>query len=109
MRSARSALASHRLWASDIPRQPTLLAAERLHEVGDDVVDVLEADRDAHGAVVDPKLGALLGADAHVRRRGGMRDQALGIAEVVGDVDELQPVQPLARCPLARPAIEGYD
>src|SRR5688572_31962400 len=84
-------------------------SAQRLYQVGDDVLGVLEADRDAHGAVADAELGALLGADAHVRRGRGMGHQALRVAEVVGDVYKLQAVQRLEGGPLAGLEVEGDD
>src|SRR5438128_927678 len=84
-------------------------AAERLHEVRDDVLDVLEADRNAHGAVADAELGPLLGADAHVRRGRWMGHHALGVAQVVGDVDELQAIERLEGRPFAGLDVEGDD
>src|SRR4051812_35614099 len=61
---------------------------ERLLEVLGDVLDILEPDRDADEAVVDAELGALRRADLRMRRRRRVGDEALRVAEVVGDVDE---------------------
>ena len=40
-----------------------------------------------------PSCGALRGRQPLVRRRRRMRDQALGVAEIVGDADELERVE----------------
>src|SRR5262249_34023701 len=52
-----------------------------------EVLERLEADREAQHAVADPELGAGGRLQALVRRRRRVRDDALGIAEVVRDLD----------------------
>src|ERR1700675_756362 len=46
---------------------------------------MFEADRQPHQSVGDADLGAM-------RRRRRVRDQALGVAEIVADADELERV-----------------
>ncbi len=60
-------------------------------------------------AVADAELGPLLGANAHVRRGRRVGHHALGVAQVVGDVDQLQAVQRLEAGGLAALDVEGHD
>src|SRR4051794_35627196 len=68
-------------------------------QILDDVVGMLEPDRQAHQAVADAEFGALLGLQSLVRRRGRMGNQALGVAEIVRDPHQpervLKPESPL--------------
>ena len=48
---------------------------------------VLEPGREPHQPVADAEFGALLRRQPLVRGRRRMRDQALGVAEIVGDAD----------------------
>ena len=57
------------------------------------VFGVLQSHRQAHLAVGDAHAGAFFRLQALVRRGGGMGDQALGVAQVVGNVDQLQGVE----------------
>src|SRR3546814_13567034 len=63
----------------------------------DDVGGVLEADRKAQQAVADAECGAILRLQTLVRRRRRMGDEALGVAEIVGDVDKAQRVHQAKR------------
>ena len=78
-------------------------------EVVDEVADVLEADRDAQHAVGDADRGARLGRQPAVRRRRRVGDERLRVAEVVGDVDDLQRVHQRERLVLASVELEGDD
>ena len=62
-----------------------------------------EPDRQAHQPVADAELGALLGLEPLVRRRRRMGDQALGVAEIVGDAHELERILKAERAPSCRP------
>src|SRR5262245_59500479 len=53
----------------------------------------LQANRQAQHAVGDAKLRARLGLQALVGGGGGMRDKALGVAQIVGDPDKPQGVE----------------
>jgi hypothetical protein len=62
----------------------------RLLEVGDEVVDVLEADRDADQVVgVTPVATWSSGRELLVRGGGRMDDQRLGVADVGEQAEEL--------------------
>src|ERR1700751_4720555 len=53
---------------------------------------MFEADREPYQSVGDPDLGPLRWGGPLMRRRRRMRDQALGVAEIVADADELERV-----------------
>ena len=53
---------------------------------------MFEADGNAHQAVADAELGALRRREPLVRGRRRMGDEALGVAEIVADADELERV-----------------
>jgi acyl-CoA synthetase (AMP-forming)/AMP-acid ligase II len=71
---------------------------QRLVEIGDDVVDVLDADRQAHIARRHAGLQLLLGRQLRMRRAGRMDGEAARVADV-GDV-----IEHLERVDEARPA-----
>src|SRR5262249_17177535 len=52
---------------------------ERLIEIGDEIIRVLEPDRQPHQAVIDAERGAFLRLEAMVGRGGGVSDQALAV------------------------------
>ena len=58
---------------------------ERRRQILDQIVRMLEADREADEAFADAELGAVLGLQPLVRRRRRMGDEALGVAEIVRD------------------------
>src|SRR5579863_5280454 len=74
---------------------------ERLIEIGNEVGRVLEANRQAHQAVVDAERGALLRLEAVMGGGGGVRDQALAVSEVVRDQDEPERILETERALLA--------
>src|SRR5580658_3201202 len=65
---------------------------QRLAEVGQDVVDVLQPDREAHIALSDAGGALLLDAELRVRGAGGVDGEAARIADVSDMVEELQRV-----------------
>src|SRR3546814_10435193 len=73
----------------------------------DDVGGVLEADRKAQQAVADAECGAILRLQTLVRRRRRMGDEALGVAEIVGDVDKAKRVHPAKRARLSAGDLTG--
>src|ERR1039458_4452882 len=62
---------------------------------------MLEAGREADKALTDPKLAARLRRQPLMRRGCRMGDEALGIAEIVGDPRQLQRVEKAERPGLA--------
>ena len=82
---------------------------ERLREILDQVVDVFEADRKPHHPLADAKMGALLRLQALVGRRRGMGQQALGVAEIVGNADDRERVGHCERAGLAALDLEGDE
>src|SRR5471032_457348 len=58
---------------------------------------MLEAGREADKALTDPKLTARLRRQPLMRRGCRMGDEALGIAEIVGDPCQLQRVEATER------------
>ena len=66
---------------------------QRPQQILDQIVGVLEPDRQAHQPVADAELGALRRRQPLMRGGGRMRDQALGVAEIVGDGDQLEPIE----------------
>ena len=64
------------------PPSQELDSGQRLLEVGDDVGDVLDADREADDVRAGAGGDLLLGGELAMGGRGGMNDQALGVADV---------------------------
>mmetsp|Transcript_373 Transcript_373/g.1076 ORF Transcript_373/g.1076 Transcript_373/m.1076 type:complete len:443 (+) Transcript_373:144-1472(+) len=58
------------------------LRFERLSEICADVVDVLDANRDANHVLRDARRGLLFGRELLVRRRRGVNDERLGVTDV---------------------------
>src|SRR5690606_9351555 len=70
---------------------------ERLIEVLEDVVDVLDAHREAHKIGGDAGRKLLGFGELRVRRRGGVDDEAARVADVREEAEELDAVdEPLA-------------
>src|SRR6185437_12934180 len=65
---------------------------QRLVEIGDEVGGILDPDREPHQPVIDAQRGAVFGLQAMMRRRRRMRDEALGVAEIVGNLDQSERV-----------------
>ncbi len=54
---------------------------QRLVEVGNQIIDVLDADRESHQAIVDADGGTLRRGNGGMRHQCGMLDQAFHAAE----------------------------
>ncbi len=65
---------------------------QRLPDISDQIVGVLEADRNPQRSRPDAEFGASVLGEVLVRRRRRMGDQALGVAEIVGDLDDIERV-----------------
>ncbi len=70
---------------------------------------ILESDRKTHQPLADAQFGARLGRQALMRRCGGVGDQALGIAEIVRNLDHLQCIGEAECALLAACDLEGDD
>src|SRR5687768_1889129 len=76
-----------------LARIGTLSGPERLRQILDQVLRILEPDRQPQHPVGDAEALPLLRREPLMRGGGGMGDEALRIAEIVRDVDELEAVQ----------------
>ena len=65
---------------------------QRLADVRDQIVGVFEADRHPQRSRPDAEFGARIVGKVLVRGRRRMGDQALGVAEIVGDLHDVQRV-----------------
>src|SRR5471032_2455811 len=72
--------------------RPLRLSQRRL-EILDQIVAMFEAGREADKPFADAEFGARLRRQPLVRRRRGMGDEALGVAEIVRYPRDLQPVE----------------
>ena len=74
------------VWACMKPSRASpssgLASADRLFQIGDDVVDILDADRQAHHFGSGARLLQLLGRQLAVGRRGRMDDERARVAEI---------------------------
>jgi hypothetical protein len=84
-------------------RTPEAETASACFDVGDDVVDVLDAHRDAHQILRDAGARQFLGVELAVRGRGRVAGERLGVADVDQPQDHLQRVDELGARVLARP------
>src|SRR5215510_145490 len=71
------------------------------NEVFDDIIVMFQPAREPHQSIADAELRAGGGREALVRRGRRMRDQALGVAEIVADLDELERILKTERASLA--------
>src|SRR5690349_12440062 len=67
--------------------------SERLIEVGDEVVDILDADGKANERVADAERAALLGRERGVRHDRGMLDEAFDAAQALGEREDLDALE----------------
>ena len=67
-------------------------------QVGAQVVDVLDADRQPHQRVADAERRARLGRDRRVRHDRRVLDQALDAAQALGEREDLAPPRGSAAC-----------
>src|SRR5690606_32175215 len=84
-------------------------ARERILQVSDQVLDVLDTDRQADQRVVDTERLALLGRNRRMRHQARMVDETLDAAQTFRDREQAQALQHLAR--LVQPALheERHD
>src|SRR5271167_2806135 len=82
---------------------------QRRQHVLDDVVGMLEPYRKAYQAVADTEFGALRRSQPLMRRRRRMRDEALGVAEIIADANELERILEAERGVLAALDVEGDE
>src|SRR3974390_1912148 len=66
-------------------------------EVSDQIVRILDADRETDQGVGDTELLAHVGCDRGVRHQRGMLDQALHAAETLGQREQAAALQKAAR------------
>src|SRR6185312_2013214 len=76
-----------------VERSLRLHVLQRSVEILDYVIRMFESRGEADEAFADAEFGARLRREPLMRGRGGVRDQALGVAEIVGDPRELEPVE----------------
>src|SRR5204862_91989 len=67
----------------------TMALLERVFQLGDEVVDVLDADRQAHQAFVDAELGAHVLGQRGVGHDRRVLDEALDAAQALGEGEQL--------------------
>src|SRR3954470_20845688 len=80
---------------------------QRRREILDQIVGMLEPGGEADEALADAERGAVLRLEALVRRRRGMGDETLGVAEIVRDLRELELVEHAERRRLATLDLEA--
>ena len=76
---------------------------QRRLQILDQIVAVFEPDREPDKALADAEFGARFGRQPLMRGGGGMGDEALGVAEIVGDPRDLQRVERAERRRPCRP------
>ena len=76
-------------------------------EIGGEVLEGFEAHRKAQQAIANVELGARLRTDAVMRRGGRVRDQRLGVTEIVGNLDQAEGVLQREGAGLAALHLEG--
>ena len=92
-----------------LDRRPRATPLQRRHQILDHIVGMLEPARQPHQAVADAELGARRRRQALMRRGRRMGDQALGVAEIVGDAHELERVLEAERAGLAALDLERHQ
>lgn len=68
-------------------------AFQRLVEIVAQILDILNADGDAHERIVDPKLLAALGRNGGVSHDAWVLDEAFNAAKGLGEREEFDPFQ----------------
>src|ERR687896_535368 len=66
---------------------------QRLRKILDQIIRMLEPGGEADKALADAELGARLRRQPLMRRGRRMGDEALGVAEIVGDARDLQRIE----------------
>src|SRR2546430_3035007 len=80
---------------------------QRRRKILDQIVGMLEPARKANEAFADAELSARLRCQPLMRRRRGMGDEALGVAEIVRDARDPQRVEAAERGLLAALDLEA--
>src|SRR5262245_4971931 len=80
---------------------------QRREQILHHVVGVLQPAGEPQQAIADAELGARRRREALVRGGRGMRDQALGVAEIIADADEPERILDAKRRSLAALDLEG--
>ena len=80
---------------------------QRLVEVLDQIVGMFEPGGEADEAFADAELGTRFQREALMRGGGGMRDEALGVAQIVADDHKLERVLEAERRGLAALDLEA--
>src|ERR1700756_4179577 len=80
---------------------------QRLIEILDQIVGMLEPGGEADEAVADAEFGARLRLQPLMGGGRRMGDEALGIAEIVGDARELERIEAAERARLAALDLEA--
>src|SRR5207244_10102370 len=80
---------------------------QRRRKILDQIIGMLEPGREANEAFADAEFGARLRRQPLMRRGRGMGDEALGVAEIVGDARDLQRVEAAERGLLAALDLEA--
>src|SRR6185369_16741781 len=80
---------------------------QRRRQILDQIVRMLEPRGEADEALADAERGAVFRLQALMRRGCRMRDEALGVAEIVRDLRELQLVEHAERGRLAALDLEA--
>ena len=93
------------------PKQTALFShrSEAFFKVGDDVVDVLRADRQANGVRADAARKQLLFRQLRMRRRRGMDHKRLDVRDVCQQREDLQRVDESVGFLLPALDVEGED
>ena len=78
-------------------RTREIVLPEGVIQLGDEVVDVLDAYRQAHQAFIDSEVGAHVLGQRSVSHDGRMLDQALDAAEAFGEREKLAALEEAAR------------
>src|SRR4029078_9876214 len=76
---------------------PLTRGSKRLVKIGLQVAHVLEPDGKPDGVVENAELGASLWRQPLMRRRGRVRNEALGVAEIVADLEDRERVHEAER------------
>src|SRR4029078_10091132 len=87
--------------------RPLSRLLQRLRQILDQIVCMLESRREANETVADAEFGARVRLEPLMRGGRGMRDKAFGVAEIVGDPRKLQRVEASERAGLAALHLEG--
>ena len=78
-------------------------------DIGHDIAGIFEADRRPDSAVIDAQVQPFLEGNSLMCRSRRMGDQAFGIPQIVGDIDQAESIEE-TKCPFPTALeIESYD